>query len=70
MPLVFFTPAAEPRFLSTLKAILRSPDKGGLTTNNLVRRYDVSLSDDGVGGEEGGQIFSLAGRFAEDHLIK
>jgi hypothetical protein len=57
MPLVFFAPAAEPRFLSTLKAILKSPEKGGLTANNLVFRYDVRLAQDGVGGEEGGKTF-------------
>ncbi|KAG7088984.1 hypothetical protein E1B28_012930 [Marasmius oreades] len=53
MPLVFFLQGPDPRFTSTLKAILRSPERGGLTTNNLVYRYDTSKSDDGVGGEEG-----------------
>jgi len=68
MPLVFFTPAAEPRFLSTLKAILKSPEKGGLTANNLVFRYDVRLSDDGVGGEEG--AFSLCTLWAVEALTR
>ncbi|KDR77610.1 hypothetical protein GALMADRAFT_245757, partial [Galerina marginata CBS 339.88] len=53
MPLVFFLHASDPRFLSTLKQILKSPEKGGLTSNNLVYRYDVKKSSDGVGGEEG-----------------
>ncbi|KAF9258404.1 glycoside hydrolase family 15 protein [Marasmius fiardii PR-910] len=53
MPLVFFLQGSDPRFTSTLKAILNSPERGGLTTNNLVYRYDTSKSDDGVGGEEG-----------------
>ncbi|KAM5541269.1 hypothetical protein V8D89_005198 [Ganoderma adspersum] len=53
MPLVFFSTPADPRFLSTLKAILQSPERGGLTSNGLVYRYDVSKTDDGVGGEEG-----------------
>lgn len=53
MPLVFFMQASDPRFRSTLKAILKTPERGGLTANNLVFRYDVTKSDDGVGGEEG-----------------
>jgi len=53
MPLVFFIQPSDPRFVSTLKQILKSPDRGGLTSNNLVYRYDVNKSDDGVGGEEG-----------------
>ncbi|KAI0286780.1 glycoside hydrolase family 15 protein [Russula aff. rugulosa BPL654] len=53
MPLVFFATASDPRFRSTLDAILKSPERGGLTANNLVYRYDTSQSDDGVGGEEG-----------------
>ncbi|KZP29797.1 glycoside hydrolase family 15 protein [Athelia psychrophila] len=53
MPLVFFMQPSDPRFVSTLKHILRTPDRGGLTSNNLVYRYDVTKSDDGVGGEEG-----------------
>jgi GH15 family glucan-1,4-alpha-glucosidase len=53
MPLVFFCTASDPRFRSTLDAILKSPERGGLTANNLVYRYNTSESDDGVGGEEG-----------------
>ncbi|KAI0350153.1 glycoside hydrolase family 15 protein [Trametes cingulata] len=53
MPLVFFCTPADPRFLSTLRNILLSPERGGLTSNGLVYRYDVSKTDDGVGGEEG-----------------
>ena len=43
----------DPRFLSTLKTILKTPERGGLTANSLVYRYDTSKTDDGVGGEEG-----------------
>jgi GH15 family glucan-1,4-alpha-glucosidase len=57
MPLVFFCPASDPRFLSTLQQIRRPPERGGLSANSLVYRYDVAKSDDGVGGEEG--FFSL-----------
>jgi len=53
MPLVFFMPATDPRFLGTLKQIMKTPEKGGLTSNGLVYRYDVSKSSDGVAGEEG-----------------
>ncbi|KAJ1676548.1 hypothetical protein EV182_007978, partial [Spiromyces aspiralis] len=35
MPLMFFINAADPRFLSTLRLILRTPEKGGLVINNL-----------------------------------
>ncbi|KAJ7674021.1 glycoside hydrolase family 15 protein [Mycena polygramma] len=53
MPLVFFIQPSDPRFVNTLKQILKTPERGGLTSNNLVFRYDVTKSDDGVGGEEG-----------------
>ncbi|KAJ8519553.1 hypothetical protein ONZ45_g3503 [Pleurotus djamor] len=53
MPLVFFMQASDPRFTNTLKQILKTRERGGLMSNNLVFRYDVSKSDDGVGGEEG-----------------
>jgi len=53
MPLVFFMPPSDPRFLSTLKQILYTPERGGLTSNGLVYRYDVKKADDGVGGDEG-----------------
>ncbi|KAK0460162.1 glycoside hydrolase family 15 protein [Desarmillaria tabescens] len=53
MPLVFFMQGSDPRFVSTLKQILKTRERGGLTSNNLIFRYDVHKSDDGVGGEEG-----------------
>jgi len=53
MPLVFFIQGSDPRFVSTLRQILKTPQRGGLTSNNLVFRYDVHKTDDGVGGEEG-----------------
>lgn len=49
-PLVFFTTANDPRFQSTLKAIMRPKDRGGLFENNLVYRYDTEKVDDGTGG--------------------
>ncbi|KAF8508900.1 glycoside hydrolase family 15 protein [Gautieria morchelliformis] len=53
MPLVFFCSATDDRFLNTLDRILKSPERGGLTANNLVYRYDVTRTEDGVGGDEG-----------------
>jgi GH15 family glucan-1,4-alpha-glucosidase len=53
MPLVFFMHASDPRFVTTLNRIMKTPEKGGLTSNGLVYRYDVRKSEDGVGGEEG-----------------
>ncbi|KAL5519704.1 hypothetical protein ACEPAG_1364 [Sanghuangporus baumii] len=53
MPLVFFCAASEDRFISTMSRILKTPERGGLTANNLVYRYDVAKTFDGVGGEEG-----------------
>jgi pentatricopeptide repeat protein len=78
MPLVFFLSPKDPRMLSTLDAIDRSPREGGLVSNSLVYRYDVEKSDDGLMGEEG--TFSLctfwlvealtrAGRVEEARLV-
>jgi GH15 family glucan-1,4-alpha-glucosidase len=53
MPLVFFISPNDPRMLSTLDAILRPPQRGGLTENNLVYRYNVYETDDGLTGDEG-----------------
>ena len=38
MPLVFFMPANDPRFLNTLDALMQKPQKGGLTINHLCFR--------------------------------
>ncbi|MFW5789535.1 MAG: glycoside hydrolase family 15 protein [Spirochaetota bacterium] len=43
----------DPRMLKTLDATLKSPDEGGLVSNSLTFRYDVSQSPDGLSGEEG-----------------
>ncbi|KAI0231113.1 hypothetical protein L0F63_007304 [Massospora cicadina] len=53
MPLVFFISPTDPRFLNTIEKILLPLDKGGLTENNLVFRYNRFISDDGLEGEEG-----------------
>ncbi len=33
MPLVFFSTPSDPRFLGTLKKVLLTPERGGLTSN-------------------------------------
>ena len=53
MPLVFFISPVDPRMLSTLDATLKTPEEGGLVSNSLVYRYNVSESEDGLSGEEG-----------------
>ncbi|MGD8697830.1 MAG: glycoside hydrolase family 15 protein [Gemmatimonadales bacterium] len=53
MPLVFFISPNDPRMLSTIDATLRPPSEGGLLENNLVYRYNVYETDDGLEGEEG-----------------
>ena len=47
MPLVFFIGPNDPRFLRTLEQILKSPEKGGLTSAGLVFRYNHQKMDDG-----------------------
>jgi GH15 family glucan-1,4-alpha-glucosidase len=53
MPLVFFLSPTDPRMLKTLDATLRPPEKGGLVANNLVYRYNVKETPDGLSGDEG-----------------
>ena len=53
MPLVFLVSPTDPKMISTLDAINRSPDQGGLVSNSLVYRYDVGKTLDGVAGSEG-----------------
>ncbi|EXJ89176.1 hypothetical protein A1O3_02240 [Capronia epimyces CBS 606.96] len=52
-PLVFFMSPNDPQFVGTLDRILRTPEKGGLTSAGFVFRYDHTKTDDGVGGREG-----------------
>lgn len=53
MPLVFFVSPNDPRMIKTLSAMLASPEKGGLVSDSLVRRYNVEESRDGLKGSEG-----------------
>ena len=53
MPMVFFMAPNDPRMLSTLHAINRSPKEGGLVSDGLVYRYDSETGEDGLKGGEG-----------------
>jgi GH15 family glucan-1,4-alpha-glucosidase len=53
MPLVFFLSPVDPRMLSTLEAVNRPPEKGGLVSDGLVFRYDADVTLDGIAGSEG-----------------
>ena len=48
-PLVFFIAPNDPRFISTLKQILKSPEKEGLSSAKMVFRYDHVKANDGIG---------------------
>ena len=53
MPLVFFVSPTDRRMVSTLDAILKPPAEGGLVSNSLAYRYNVSNSPDDIGTMEG-----------------
>ena len=53
MPLVFFMSPTDPRMLSTLDAINRTPQAGGLVSDSLVYRYNSEHFSDGLSGQEG-----------------
>ncbi|MHA7839728.1 MAG: glycoside hydrolase family 15 protein, partial [bacterium] len=53
MPLVFFVSPNDPRMLSTLDAIQKSPREGGLMESGLVYRYVPEAIDDEIEGREG-----------------
>ncbi len=53
MALTFFMSPTDPRMIKTLDATLLPPEKGGLTANSLVYRYNADETADGLKGEEG-----------------
>jgi GH15 family glucan-1,4-alpha-glucosidase len=53
MALTFFMSPTDPRMLATLDATLLPLEKGGLTANSLVYRYNIREAGDGLSGEEG-----------------
>jgi GH15 family glucan-1,4-alpha-glucosidase len=77
MPLTFFLSPTDPRMLKTLDATLKTPENGGLLANNLVYRYNVEETADGLAGEEGTfnictfwlvEALTRAGRFDHKRL--
>jgi GH15 family glucan-1,4-alpha-glucosidase len=77
MPLTFFIAPNDPRMLKTLDATCRPPSEGGLLSNSLVYRYDVSKAPDGLDGDEGSfnlctfwlvEALTRAGRFDPKRL--
>lgn len=68
MPLVNFIAPTDPRMLSTLDAINRSPKHGGLVSDSLVYRYDVGRSADGIKGDEG--TFNICTFWLVEALVK
>lgn len=53
MPLVFFMSPTDPRMSSTLEAITRPHNEGGLLSDSLVYRYDHEDEVDGIAEIEG-----------------
>lgn len=54
LPLILFVSPNDPRMLSTLDAVDRSPREGGLVSSSLVYRYDPELTEDGFCGQKEG----------------
>ena len=53
MPLVFFMAPNDPRMISTVDAIRKQLDVGGLAADGLVYPYDPAAAPDGPPGSEG-----------------
>jgi GH15 family glucan-1,4-alpha-glucosidase len=68
MPLVFFMSPTDPRMLSTIDAINRSPAVGGLVSNSLVYRYDSRLTADGMRTDEG--TFNICTFWLVDAMLR
>jgi GH15 family glucan-1,4-alpha-glucosidase len=68
MPLVFFVSPSDPKMISTIEAINRSPAQGGLVSNSLVYRYDVARAPDRIPGDEG--TFNICTFWLVDALVR
>jgi len=79
MPLTFFISPTDPRMLSTLDAMMKTPAHGGLVSNSLVYRYNAERTSDGLAGGEGTfnictfwlvEALTRAGRFHPGRLAE
>jgi GH15 family glucan-1,4-alpha-glucosidase len=68
MPLVFFLSPNDPKMLSTVEAIRRSPMDGGLVSDALVFRYNTDDRIDGLDGGEG--TFSMCSFWLVEALTR
>ncbi|MEM7024960.1 MAG: glycoside hydrolase family 15 protein [Pseudomonadota bacterium] len=77
MVLALFVSPIDPRMLKTLDAMMLPPEQGGLVANNLVYRYNVEHTADGLSGQEGTfnictfwlvEALTRAGRFDPERL--
>ena len=77
MVLALFVSPIDPRMLKTLDAMMLPPEQGGLVANNLVYRYNVEQTADGLSGQEGTfnictfwlvEALTRAGRFDPERL--
>ena len=60
----------DPRIVATVDAIATDVSNGGLLSNNLVYRYNVEHTDDGLTGEEGNSsIFNSGDGQYVDSLV-
>ncbi|MGH9343129.1 MAG: glycoside hydrolase family 15 protein [Terriglobia bacterium] len=79
MPMVFFMSPSDPRMISTLRAIGRPPEEGGLLSDGAIIRYNLAETQDGVPGHEGTfnmcsfwyvEALTRAGGRDEEHLSR
>ena len=68
IPLVFFMSFADPKVLSTLDRIVRSPAEGGLVSDGMVYRYNNRETRDGIRGPEGS--FNMCGFWLVEALAR
>jgi GH15 family glucan-1,4-alpha-glucosidase len=77
MVMTLFLSPLDRRMISTVDAMLKPPERGGIVANNLVYRYNVGKIMDGLHGEEGTfnictfwlvEALTRAGRFDRTRL--
>jgi len=77
MPLVFFMAPGDPRMSTTIDAMRKNLDAGGLMQDSLVYRYNPLITPDGLSGTEGGfnmctfwlvEAMTRAGRYDRQYM--